>query len=138
MKNNDDPEWGETKVQFLTNFEGNVDQLKVQLEPSLPAMTLDRKPEPIAFTAEELKVYTGTYLIMGVQPVTVELDGETLKMEVPGQPAYTLVNEQGQRFTLKGLEGYTALFQQNAEGEVYKVTLIQPNGQFSGEKQNED
>ena len=75
---------------------------------------------------------------MGVQPVTVELDGETLKMEVPGQPAYTLVNEQGQRFTLKGLEGYTALFQQNAEGEVYKVTLIQPNGQFSGEKQNED
>ncbi|MCR9099111.1 MAG: serine hydrolase [bacterium] len=135
---NDDPDWGETKVQFLTNFEGNVDQLKVQLEPSLPAMTFDRKPEPKAFSAEELNAYTGTYLIMGVQPVTVQLDGEALKMEVPGQPTYTLVHEQGHRFALKGLDGYTALFQQNAEGQIYKVTLIQPNGQFSGDKQDKD
>ncbi|MEQ8702641.1 MAG: serine hydrolase [Phaeodactylibacter sp.] len=135
---NKDPLFGETKVQFLTDMEGAVHQAKVKLEPTLPALTLERKPEPKTFSVEELRSYTGTYLIMGVQPITVKLEGETLKMEVPGQPVYTLVYESGYKFGLKGLEGYTALFQQNSAGAVYQVTLIQPNGQFSGEKQKED
>jgi hypothetical protein len=135
---NDDPMLGETKVQFLTDLDGAVSQIEVKLEPSLPAIALDRKPEPKKFTPDELEGYTGTYLVMGVQPVIVKLEGETLKMEVPGQPTYTLVYESGQKFALKGLEGYTALFQQNDEDQVYKITLIQPNGQFSGEKQPED
>ncbi len=133
---NDHPFWGETKIQFLISLEGEVDQLKVQLEPALPALTLDRKPEPEAFSGERLKAYTGTYLIMGVQRITVSVNNEVLKMEVPGQPTYTLAPRGDDKFDLKGLEGYTAFFQRDEEGEVEKLTLIQPNGQFSGEKED--
>ena len=132
---NEDETWGETKVHFLTNVEGTIDQLKIKLEPTLPELVLDRKPAPKAFTAEELNAYTGTYLIMGIQPLTIKLEGEALKAELPGQPVYTLEHESGHKFVLKELDGYSALFQADSEGEITKVTVIQPNGQFSGEKQ---
>ncbi|MCB9290537.1 MAG: serine hydrolase [Lewinellaceae bacterium] len=128
------PMIGEIKVAFHTNMDGEVARLSSILEPALDAIYFDRKAEEKAFTEEELSAFTGEYLIMGVQKLTVsEKDGQ-LQITVPGQPTYTLEYYKGLEFRLKGLKGYSALFQKGDDGKVTGLVMIQPNGQFKGEK----
>ncbi|MCB0586968.1 MAG: DUF3471 domain-containing protein, partial [Phaeodactylibacter sp.] len=128
------PMIGEIKVAFHTNMDGEVARLSSILEPALDAIYFDRKAEEKAFTEEELRAFTGEYLIMGVQKLTVsEKDGQ-LQITVPGQPTYTLEYYKGLEFRLKGLKGYSALFQKGDDGKVTGLVMIQPNGQFKGEK----
>ena len=74
---------------------------------------------------------------MGVQRISLKVEKGQLKLTVPGQPTYTLQHREGMKFDLEGMNGYTAVFQEDEEGKVAKLTLIQPNGQFSGEKVEE-
>ncbi|MCO6488354.1 MAG: serine hydrolase [Phaeodactylibacter sp.] len=125
---------GEVKVAFHTNMDGEVSRLSTMLEPTLDAINFERKAEEKAFTEEELSAFTGEYLIMGVQKLAVsEKDGE-LQITVPGQPTYTLEYYKGLEFKLKGLNGYSALFRKGDSGKVTGLVMIQPNGQFKGEK----
>jgi len=134
---NEHPVFKEIKVQFKTDLEGSVASLAMKVEPALDPVTFERQPESKKFTEEELQAFAGAYLIMGVQRISVSVEEGQLKMAVPGQPTYTLQHREGLKFDLEGLDGYTAVFQQNDTGEVTKLTMIQPNGQFQGEKVKE-
>ena len=128
------PLTGAMKVSFHTNIDGDVDRLSTIMEPALDAMYFEREVEEPSFTEEELEAFTGDYLIMGVQKITVSRDAEQLKLTVPGQPTYTLEYHKGLEFQLKGMKGFTALFQKGGNGNISGLVMIQPNGQFKGEK----
>ncbi len=134
---NEHPVFKEVKVQFKTDLEGSVASLAMKVEPALNPVTFERQPESKKFTEEELQAFAGAYLIMGVQRISVSVEEGQLKMAVPGQPTYTLQHREGLKFDLEGLDGYTAVFQQTDHGKVTKLTMIQPNGQFQGEKVEE-
>lgn len=125
---------GPVKVAFHTNIDGDVSRLSTVMEPALDAIIFERKAEEEAFTEAELDAFTGEYLIMGAQKLTVSRKGGELQMTVPGQPTYTLEYYKGLEFKLKGLNGYSALFQKAGSGKVSGLVMIQPNGQFKGEK----
>ncbi len=131
-----DPMVGEMKIAFHTNIDGDIHRLSSSMEPALKeAIYFDREVEGKAFTEEELQAFTGEYLIMGMQKLTVAQENGKLKLTVPGQPTYTLEHYKGLEFKLKGLEGYSALFQKSSDGKVNAIVMLQPNGQFKGEKQ---
>jgi len=130
----ENPIAGKMKIAFHTNIDGEVGRLSTVLEPALDAICFERKAEKQAFTEAELDAFTGTYLIMGVQKLTASREGQELKLTVPGQPTYTLEYYKGLEFRLQGLKGYSALFQKDSEGKVTGLVMIQPNGQFKGEK----
>ncbi len=125
---------GEMKVAFHTSMDGEVNRLSTIMEPALDAIYFERQAEEKAFTEEELSAFTGEYLIMGVQKLTVSEKNGELQITVPGQPTYTLEYHKGLEFNLKGLKGYSALFQKGDSGKVTGLVMIQPNGQFKGEK----
>lgn len=123
------------KIQFISNEEGKISQLMAPLEPALPPLSFERQPENRDFTVEELQAFAGDYLIMGVQKVQVRVEDGALKLEVPGQPVYTLEHVEEETFRLRGLDGYKARFLTGRDGKAQKITLLQPNGQFTGERQ---
>ena len=53
---------------------------------------------------------------------------------VEGQPEYELVPIDKNKFDLKTLKGYSALFESNDKGEIISVSFIQPNGTFKATK----
>ena len=122
------------KIAFHTNLDGDVERLSNVMEPSIDAIYFERKAEEKAFTEAELDAFTGQYLVMGVQKLTVSRKDGQLQITVPGQPTYTLEYYKGLEFKLQGLKGYSTLFQKNSSGEVTGLMMIQPNGQFKGEK----
>ena len=128
--------FGPVKMAFHTNIDGDINRLSSRMEPALDeAIYFERQPAPKSFSAEELQAFTGEYLVMGVQRLTVsEQDGQ-LQLSVPGQPTYTLVHHKGLEFKLEGLEGYSALFEEDDSGDIQAIVMLQPNGQFRGERQ---
>jgi hypothetical protein len=67
---------------------------------------------------------------MGEAVVTISLQGDVLKMEVPGQPVYTLEPYKDTEFRLKDLEGYSVAFVLEG-GKVIEMKAVQPNGTFT-------
>ncbi len=54
-------------------------------------------------------------------------------MTVPGQPTYDLEPYLGTEFRIKGLEGYSVLFQVEKK-DVTGLVFIQPNGTFPAKR----
>lgn len=130
----DHPLFGSMKMAFHTDVDGNISEMSVKLEPSVDAIRFDRQPEKIEMTEEELAAFTGEYLIQGVQKVTVGQKEGMLTLVVPGQPSYTLTPLGDMKFNLEELDGFSALFQKGADGTIKTLVLLQPNGQFKGER----
>ncbi len=72
--------------------------------------------------------------MQGVQKVTVGQKDGNLTLAVPGQPIYTLIPQGDMKFNVKELDGFSAIFQTGAGGKVKTMVLLQPNGQFKGER----
>lgn len=130
----DHPMFGNVKVAFHTNFDGDIHRLSTSLEPSLEPLHFERKTEEMTFSEEELDAFTGEYLVMGTQKVAISRDSDGLKLTVPGQPVYSLTFHKGLEFKLKDVEGFSVMFQKDAGGTISQLVLLQPNGQFRGER----
>jgi CubicO group peptidase (beta-lactamase class C family) len=130
----DHPVFGNMKVAFHTNIDGEIDRLSTSLEAAVDPLEFKRQPKEMSFTDEELSAFTGEYLVMGTQKIEVSKDDDGLKMTVPGQPVYSLVFHKGMEFKLEGLDGFSVLFQKDDSGNISDLVLLQPNGQFKGER----
>jgi hypothetical protein len=96
----------------------------------LNPVVFKRVPEQRVLAKEVLEKLTGEYELMGMT-ATVALRGEhALTLIVPGQPQYELTLDEGMRFKLKGVEGFSVEF--NMDGDrVIEMTVRQPNGVFT-------
>ena len=55
-------------------------------------------------------------------------------MFVPGQPEYKLIPIDKDKFSLKGLNGFSVQFNRNNKNEIIEMLSIQPNGTFKAKK----
>jgi len=121
-----------TKGQFYMSRDGMIDRLAMPLESTLP--------EDIVFTRaverlsnDVLQSLSGDYT-MDQTTANVALAGETLRLTVPGQPAYELQPSHGLTFNLKGLNGYSVEFKKDPAGKVTEMVFTEPGGSVTAKR----
>jgi CubicO group peptidase (beta-lactamase class C family) len=127
---------GKLKIQFVMNTNAEVTKVLVPLEPSLgKPLEFKRLNAEIEITKADLKMYEGKYVFKQAgQGVTIKVKDGILTATIPGQPTYNLVPYKEHHFNLEILEGYSLKFTVE-NGKAEKATFIQPNGNFTFEKE---
>lgn len=91
--------------------------------------TLQKKP----LTKDELAVYTGEYeLPSGV--IKIDTSNNALSGTIAGQPPYELIPSGKDRFTLKGVTGYSIFFERNNKDIITSCIITQPGGNITARK----
>lgn len=126
-----------TLVQFHTNTEGLIEALSAKIEPSVAAVRFEVSADASLSDPELLAQFAGAYMI-GELKLTVAMRGDELTVTVPGQPTYTLEPSREDAFELKGLDGYSIVFQRDDAGTVNAAELRQPNGTAVAERAEPD
>lgn len=120
-----------TKVQFLTDVQGEVDRVSLPLETSVADIVFTRKASEIT-DLEAFRRFTGEYELAGMV-ATVAIEGGRLLLTVPGQPPRELLSYRDGELTVKELAGYRLRFEEK-NGVVKAAIFLQPNGTFRAEK----
>jgi CubicO group peptidase (beta-lactamase class C family) len=120
-----------TKVQFLTDVQGDVNRVSVPLEPSVADIVFTRKASEVT-DLEAFRRFTGEYELAGMV-ATVAIEGGRLLLTVPGQPPRELLSYRDGELTVKELTGYRLRFEEE-NGVVKAAIFLQPNGTFRAEK----
>jgi len=123
-----------SKVAFATDPKGNIASLSVQLEPTVKDIVFTRAADKGMTEKGFLEKFVGTYILSGAEVKVVLHEGKGLVLNVPGQQDFELVPYRGTEFNLKGLQGYSVEFKQDAAGVVTEVIFHQPNGTFTAKK----
>lgn len=123
------PELEGTKVQFLSDFDGDVEALRVVLDPNVDPIVFRREPDARLRDPEFLRVLAGAYDLDG-KTATFALVGDHLTVSLPGQ-FYELAPRKGLVFDLVGLSGYSVRFVLDATGAPVAARFRQPEGVFT-------
>ncbi|MCK6445672.1 MAG: serine hydrolase [Planctomycetes bacterium] len=129
----DDEAFEDLQLQFTSDFGGDIDGLRVVLDPTLPATRFARQAEAELRDPAFLARYEGDYELEAGVSCSIRVKGDDLTALVPGQPTYTLVPKRRDAFDLKGLEGFSLRFV-SEEGRVNAVEFHQPNGVFTAKR----
>lgn len=116
---------------FETNDLGDIEAVKIKLEPTLDPIVFTRIPNIAVISVETLNKYIGSYLLSGIE-LKVGLKKDDLILFVPGQPEYILNAVNENEFIIKGLSDYKVEFKEK-KGKL-NLILHQPNGTFSAIK----
>ena len=131
----DTTEKSSLNFKFDMNEAGEINTVSLTLEQGLKPMAFSRKPKAKELTKEELKSFEGPFELAPGKEVKFYLkDEKTLYAFIEGQPEYELVPIDKNKFSLKVLEGFSVLFEENENGVIVAVSLIQPNGTFKAPK----
>jgi CubicO group peptidase (beta-lactamase class C family) len=122
-----------TKLEFLTSLNGDVDRVSIPLEPAVDAIVFQKEPPKEMRDPAFLARFAGDYDLMGMTATVAMKDADRLTVTVPGQPTYDLEPCLGTEFRLKGLDGYSVLFQLEKK-DVTGLVFIQPNGAFPAKR----
>ena len=119
-------------AQFNTGLSGYIESASVNLEPSVKPIVFTRSSKEIA--NDSLQAYAGEYEISNVTIKVYTKTDSSLYMFVSGQPEYKLIPIDKDKFSLKGLNGFSVQFNRNDKNEVIEMLSIQPNGTFKAKK----
>lgn len=114
----------ETKVQFHSDLQGDIDSLALPLEATVKEVVFTRLGDRRMMEKTFLEPLVGPYQ-RGPNTVNVALkDDHALTITLPGQGTFDLAPVRGARFNIKGLTGYSVEF----KGD--DLVFYQPNGTF--------
>ncbi len=122
----------DTKIQFTTGMDGEIEGLRTAIEPAVEDAVFKRRSDAELRDPKYLARFVGEYSIE-TQTFTVALQGDKLTMSTPGQPLFTLVGRRHDTFDLKGISGFSLRFNSDASG-VLSCDSIQPNGVFTAKR----
>jgi hypothetical protein len=122
------------QLEFFLNTSGEVEALKINLEPNTKAIEFVKTPKPKELGKAGLEKFTGNYDLSGVVANVSLKNDKTLVLNVPGQPEYELVPIENNKFSIKSLSGFTIQFNVNDKNDVVEMMSIQPNGTFKAPK----
>jgi hypothetical protein len=128
-----DPVFENTKLNFITDANGNIARLEAPFESTLEPIVFDKKPDARLSDAAYLQKYTGKYTLID-QVITISLRGNVLFASVPGSPDLELVPGLGDEFTLKQMKIVSLRFKTDEKGNVVAIELIQPGGIFEAKR----
>ncbi len=120
------------KVMFVTGMDGEVEGLRVSVDPAVDDLVFKRRSDAQLRDPKYLARFEGNYALEGLV-CTVALKGEQLTASVPGQPTYTLVPRRRDTFDLAGMSGFSIRFKTEA-GKVTGCDFIQPDGVFTAKR----
>jgi hypothetical protein len=121
-------------VSFLTDFQGNIAEVSIPLEPSVKNIVFSRLPDQTMREKSFLEKFVGRYDLDG-NFANVVLKGEdALAISVPGMPETELEPYQGTEFTLKGLAIVRIEFLVDENGVVVGLDISQPGGVLKAKK----
>jgi CubicO group peptidase (beta-lactamase class C family) len=127
-------ELSKTKVEFVTNIEGEVGALRVATETSVKPTEFARLPDRALKDPAVLKAFAGEYEL-GPTKIAITLRSDNvLTLAIPGQPVRELIGVRGRKFNLKDLNGYSLEFVADGTGKVTQAAFYQPNGNFVATK----
>ncbi|MGE5652698.1 MAG: serine hydrolase [Bacillota bacterium] len=115
-------------VQFLSGMDGYVNKVQMVLEASVDPIVFTRVTS-LEIAPTVIKALVGKYVAMGT-PITLSAKENTLMMEIPGQPPYTLQADQGLRLSVKELPDFYVHYELDEQFKVISITLQQPGGSF--------
>ena len=134
LKNPKDPEFEDKKVQFLTNFNGDVEGLAVSFEPRLKPLVFTLRPDAKLTDPTYLKRFAGDY-DLGGDTLHIRLAGNTLNLEMRGRSTTTLVPDRNDGFAIKGQSDTALRFVTTATDQTASaVTLATPGGVFTAKR----
>ena len=120
------------KVMFVTGMDGEVEGLRVSVEPAIDDLVFKRRGDAELRDPQYLARFAGAYTLEGMV-CTIALQGDVLTASVPGQPTYTLLPKRRDTFELSGMSGFSVRFRTEA-GKVTGCDFIQPNGVFTAKR----
>jgi len=133
VKGGDHPALEDLKFLFETDVAGNVVAVNVPFEPTIAdGITFKKKPDARLFDAGYLARFTGDYELNG-ETLSIQLSGNVLTVNIPGQPQYHLVPEVNGELSFKEFSIVRVRFEEEG-GKVTAITLVQPNGVFTAKK----
>jgi hypothetical protein len=131
-KDPNNPEIEGTKVQFTTDLDGDVDGLRVVLEPATEPIVFARQPDAQLRDPAFLGKLVGEYELGG-QRAVFALQGEKLTLKLPGQ-FHVLQPRRALVFGIGSLSGYSVRFVVDGQGSPTGVRFRQPDGVFDGKR----
>ena len=119
----------EVKIRFHTGYDGVIDGFDGQFEPALPqGIRFSRQPSKVEVPAGDLAKYTGLYSLGGMD-IKVYLQGNSLRLLVPGQPEYELAPAKPDEFKITVADGFFVRFEMK-DGKAVAADLVQPDGTY--------
>lgn len=129
----DTSEQSNTRFNFKTGNDGEIESVGIDLEPALKPLEFRREPTTKEISVADMKKYLGEYELAGMVAKVFIKGEDNLTLLVPGQPEYSLQYLGGNKFSIKNLNGYKLEFEE-VEGKVSAVSFIQPNGTFKAKR----
>ncbi|SDI59692.1 serine hydrolase [Winogradskyella thalassocola] len=126
------------KINFSTNFVGDIDYGRMDIEGLVDPIAFKRTPNTIDVDAKTLEQYVGKYDLMGTEIKAYIKDENVLYVFVPGQPEYALIPTAEHKFNFKTLEGFKIEFLESDDKNINEVKFIQPNGTFVAKRKLEE
>ena len=123
-----------TKLQFLLDFDGEIEAVRAVLEASVPPIVFQRGPDPRLRDAKFLAQLAGQYAL-DTAMATILLQGERLVLTLPGQ-RHELEPSRGLQLQLRGLSGYRVEFVLDDQGAPTGLRVHQPEGVFAAKKKS--
>jgi CubicO group peptidase (beta-lactamase class C family) len=125
------------RVSFLADERGRISRIAVPFEPYVDPIVFTRLPDRKLADPAYLARLAGEYELPN-QPVTIDLQGNTLVLRIAGQPAYDLVPSGTDEFELEGIAaGISVKFTVPESGPATEATFVQPNGVFPARRKRE-
>jgi CubicO group peptidase (beta-lactamase class C family) len=121
-----------TMLRFESGFDGGIDALHAQLEPSLAAIRFVRAPDARLGDPSFLATLAGEYELDELRP-SFALEGRRLVLNLSGRH-HELAPRSGLVFALEGLEGYSVRFVLDADGTPSAVRFRQPEGVYEARR----
>lgn len=116
----------QSRVQFLTDLEGEVSSIAVPLDPNVDPVVFKRTPPPEMLERAFLEQLVGAYEISGIGIDVVLREDGALQLVILGKPR-ELVPVRGTLFRIKDMSGVTVEFLRDANGKVDRI------GYYAGE-----
>jgi CubicO group peptidase (beta-lactamase class C family) len=128
-----DPVFENTKLNFITDTNGNVARLEAPFEATLEPIVFEKKPDARLSDPAYLQKFAGKYVLIE-QVITISLKGNALFASIPGAPELELVPGLGDEFTLKQMKIVSLRFKMDDKGNVVAMELFQPGGIFEAKR----
>jgi len=125
----------QTKLQFISGFEGDIEALQVRMEPAVAPIQFRRLPDSRLQDPKLLARFAGTYVLAGnALSIALRADG-VLTLSQPGQQVRELRGLVGTRFAVSGPGSRQLLFRGPPDQPAREVALLSPAGNVIAKRQ---
>jgi len=118
------------KFIFRSNVDGLIAAVESQFEPRGEPIVFRKRPDTRLSDPDYLQGFVGTYEMADGTKLYIELSGQVLTLNIPGEQLYTLEPNLSGRFVFKEWRWISVGFGLNDQNRAVKAILYQPNGVY--------